>query len=306
MLTGFLPTAALCCRAFHQKSSACRPGPSPLMFTRSPAAIQLGYFSGYEAATFNLGDLVVSLGSALAGADTTKVISCAVTFEVGVDSSGFAGASLNNLSNAQQRSLTACYHAGMLSNVEVINDVIGTVQNAIEPQGTARSVDLSGFQITQTSLEPISPNTNLFMIKTLETDRPSILAAAQAEAAAGTSADAQASVLVEGFEDCGYAEWCPVLPTGPDETAAGPFVHYRGSDEAASPDFVVLYPANPYQALTFPKTDRGIGAGATKQDVMTAYADVFVWDWTVTSSQTPPSPDTPTKRRRRVGDGRFV
>jgi triacylglycerol lipase len=242
---------------------------------------QLGS-SRSPATLVSLGDPMVSVDSALAGADTTFVQTCDVTYTPAFDVLSAITRTAEAAIALSPNSLPACSHNGLLSNLLVVNNVVGTITTAVEARPTAALLDLSGYQITQHALEPVKPTSDLMTIETMATDRQSIIGGAVA-----TFADVEFSTAA--MADC-RGGWCSTLPA--DVTGEQPrlFVNYRTEEGTSNFDvvdgFFLLYPSDGTESL-LPKTDRGIGAKSTLDEVKAAYSDMFTWDWTAQAGENP-------------------
>jgi pimeloyl-ACP methyl ester carboxylesterase len=249
--------------------------------------IRLGLFE-HDIMSLSLGDLIVSTASALDGADTTHVVKCDVSLEGGIGIVNSTIATANNVTALDGVSLLACYHTGILTNLLAVNNVIGTIQTAVERDVVNNLIDLSGYQITQQTLEPLSPNADLLTVETMKTDRQSMVGSASTTIDDPQNGPGSAYSCVPG-------EWCPALS---DEITGGNtslYIDYRQLDAVSDFDqvqgFLVQYPVSEANAYYLPKTDRGIGAGATKEAVRAAYADSYTWDWEPFEGQYPANAD---------------
>jgi len=236
----------------------------------------------------HLGDLIVSANSALDGADTTKVITCDLSLAVGLDPINNVIAGVQNTEAVRGKSLLACFHTGLLSNLTVLNNVIGTIQAAIEADTSNGSIDLSDYKITQRSLEPITPNPDLMSIETLKTDRQAMVGGALT-----TMGDDQSGA--GSAYTCSAYAWCPAFSDAFTGGRSILYVAYRSPDGVSNFDqvegFLLYYPDSAAAARLLPQTERGIGAGATRHDVEAAYADMIVAGNDVGSGAFPTNPD---------------
>lgn len=217
-----------------------------------------------------------------------RVVTCDISLEKGLGPINSLLSLGNNVSKLDGKSMFACFHTGLLSNLKVVNDTIGTIQTAVDADSGNALVDLSAYQITQQTLEPITPSETLMSIQTMKTDRQSMIGSALT-----TIGDPQ-NGAGSAF-DCEVTAWCPAFSDAFTGGRPSLFVDYRMLDGASNFDqvegFLLAYPATPPRAVYHPKTDRGIGGGPTRQQVEAAYADMLVWDWEVADGQFPASAD---------------